>query len=87
MICEPCVEAAEGRGPRHPYCSNCGRRARLYRDDVPEAEQSVYVHKHTNTRIRCQGSRKPPVYLHVGHEWCDGCSCQHRPSGSWNKGS
>lgn len=86
-ICEHCAAAAEGQGPRLAYCRTCGRRAKVYRDDAPEDEQAVVVHKHSNTRVRCQGSRKPPVFKHVGHEWCDGCPCQHRPSGSWNKGS
>lgn len=85
-ICDACARAAAGEGAVLRYCRNCGKQSSVYATDVPVSEQRVVVHKHANTRIRCQGSRKPPVYRSVLHDWCDGCPCQHRPPGSW-KGS
>lgn len=87
-ICKHCADAAEGKTVELAYCSVCDKRnVSVYATEVPVDEQRVYVHKFPNTRIRCQGSRKPPVYKRVGHEWCDGCPCQHKPSGAWKKGA
>lgn len=84
MICDRCRDAADGVdfGPV-PVCSTCGRGPiAVYNDAKPVDEQSVVVHKSPNFGIRCQGSKRPPR-LSTGHDFCNGCSCQHRPRGSW----
>jgi hypothetical protein len=87
-ICEHCRNAAEGKTAQVAFCSVCDRgRVGIYDTSVPLPEQRVYVHKFPNTQVRCQGSRKPPVMKGVGHARCNGCPCQHRPSGAWNQGA
>lgn len=87
-ICDHCRGAADGKTAYLAFCSVCDKEnVSVYDGSVPVDEQRVYVHKFPNTRIRCQGSRKPPVMKHVGHERCDGCPCQHKPPGAWKKGS
>lgn len=84
MICSRCADAADGVdfGPV-PVCSACGvGPVSVYRTDVPLAEQKVVRHKYG--LVWCEGSSKPPR-LQTGHEFCNGCSCQHRPRDSWNQ--
>ncbi len=86
-ICKSCADGADGKIHEVAYCSVCDRRGiAVYNDHVPLDEQQVYVHKFPNTRIRCQGSRRPPVMKSVGHDRCNGCPCQHKPSGAWKGG-
>lgn len=76
MICEGCATAARGEEPERPHCRVCKREVAVYKG----GDRSIVIHGFPNTRVRCQGSRKPPA---TGHDLCDGCSCQHKPRGSW----
>lgn len=82
MICDRCREAADGRdlGPV-PVCSVCGQGPiAVYNNARTFQTQSVVRHKFG--LVWCEGSKKPPR-LSTGHDFCNGCPCQHRPRGSW----
>jgi hypothetical protein len=82
-VCEWCRSAADGTDIRLAKCATCGKSpVAVYRTDVPESEQSVYVHKNDATGARCEGSRQPPEFT-SGHDLCNGCPCQHRERGAW----
>lgn len=88
-ICDRCRDAAAGYdfGPV-PCCSICGiGPVTLYRSDVPLAEQKVVRHKRevAGVKIWCEGSSRPPE-MQTGHDFCNGCPCQHREPGSWKGG-
>lgn len=88
MICKRCLDAASGAdfGPI-PVCSVCGQGPMyVYSDAKPLAEQSVVKHKREvpSGKVWCEGSKRPPR-LSTGHDFCNGCPCQHRPPGSWNQ--
>lgn len=87
-ICIHCRKAAAGTGPIVRHCLICGAPGvGVYTDAVPLNEQRVVRHKREITggsKIWCEGSLAPPV-LKDGHDYCDGCPCQHRPKGSWNQ--
>lgn len=84
MICEPCASAADGAdlGPADPVCSACGLLpVALY------GNGTVRFHKFrpptSVTKVKCPGTGEPPRLLRTGHDFCNGCSCQHKPPGSW----
>lgn len=85
-VCEPCKDAADGVdfGPIL-VCSICGvGPVSVYRTDVPLAEQSVVRHKRevAGVKIWCEGGTRPPREQ-SSHDFCRGCTCQHRAPGSW----
>jgi hypothetical protein len=83
-VCQSCRSAADGTDLRIAKCSHCDRAPMaVYNDAVPEGEQKVYRHNHDGTM--CPGSFLPPAFT-SGHDYCNGCPCQHRPKGSWNGG-
>jgi hypothetical protein len=89
VICDRCRDAADGVdfGPV-PVCSHCGQGpVCVYNDSKPVEKQSVVKHKTPgvepgDSRYWCPGSKQPPR-LSTGHDFCNGCACQHRPPGSW----
>ena len=90
-ICEHCLLAASGEdwGPV-PVCSECDNGPiSVYNSKRPIETQSVVKHKKPGAKAGdfdywCPGSKRPPR-LQTGHDFCDGCPCQHRPPGSWNQ--
>lgn len=88
MICQNCLDAASGIAPEIPVCSVCGNGpVSVYNDARPTKEQSVVKHKKPGAKAGhwdywCTGSKKPPRWQ-TAHDFCNGCPCQHRPSGAW----
>lgn len=83
-VCAECRAAADSNNPDRPHCPVCSRQIEVYRNDLPEDEQTLYSHG-DGEGGRCDGSKGTPVYRPVGH--CSGkCPCQHRRKGAWRGG-
>lgn len=92
-ICERCALAASGEdfGPV-PVCSVCEQGpVSVYNSAKPIEQQSVVKHKFPGKIVGdfdywCLGSTQPPKEQ-TGHDFCNGCPCQHRPPGAWKGGA
>lgn len=89
MICSRCAEVADGVDPGPvAVCSECGiGPVYVYNDAKPVERQSVRKHARPGAKAGdfdywCRGSKRPP-HLQTGHDFCNGCTCQHREPGSW----
>lgn len=90
-ICQRCWDAANGSDQGSILvCSSCGQGpVSVYNTSKPLDRQSVVKHKTPGAKAGdfdywCLGSKWPPR-VQTGHDFCDGCPCQHRPKGSWNQ--
>lgn len=84
-ICNRCREAAEGLdfGPVD-VCSVCGQGPISLYDNGKVRKHKKPGSKPGQSDYWCRGSKRPPRES-TGHDFCDGCPCQHRPKGSWNQ--
>jgi hypothetical protein len=72
MICDECKTDSAG-------CPECGRRMTV------KSDGTMRVHKRDVVRYsgRCPASGRLGPIVHPG---CKGCTCQHKPTGSWKGG-